>query len=409
MRRFRLIRAVRTGLWFTPLVCVLGGLALAIATTLIDRHFGSFVPRGLTGTPRDVQQVLGTTASSIVTLMGLVLTMTLVVVQLAMGQFSSRIVRPLLENHPSQVVIGLFGATLVQAVITLRGVDVVEGKVPGLSVLVSYALLLASLVMLVFYTHQIGITLRSSSLIDTAGDRAIELVDELYPSPGGPSNNDSVIASPTAGVVARVLRERIVEAARKADCTLELVPMMGDFVPHDSPLFRVHGDDRGLDYEKVAGLVILGDERALKEDLGAAMRALVDIAERGLQQPFADPTTAVQSIHRLHDLLRRLAQRPFPDGIHRDEDGVIRFVEPVRTWDGYVRLAFDEIRIAGAHSPQIPRRLRAALDDLKRVAPPERQAALDRQLRLLDEAMPDVQGIGSSEEMVERPSAVSTS
>jgi uncharacterized membrane protein len=81
----------------------------------------------------------------------------------------------------------------------------------------------------------------------------------------------------------------------------------------------------------------------------------------------------------------------------------------VLDWDGYVRLAFDEIRIAGAHSPQIPRRLRAALDDLKRVAPPERQAALDRQLRLLDEAMPDVQGIGSSEEMVERPSAVSTS
>jgi uncharacterized membrane protein len=409
MRRFRLIRAIRTGLWFTPLVCVLSGLVLAICTTLIDRHWGPFVPRGLTGTPRDVQQVLGTTASSIVTLMGLVLTMTLVVVQLAMGQFSSRIVRPLLENHPSQIVIGLFGATLVQAVITLRGVDVVQGQVPGLSVLVSYALFLTSLVMLVFYTHKIGITLRSSSLIDTAGDRGIKLVDELFPTSGATSTEDPVIASRTAGVVVRLLRERIVDAARKADCTLELIPMMGDFVPHDSPLFRIHGDESRVDHKKVAELVILGDERALKEDLGAAMRALVDIADRGLQQPFSDPTTAVQSIHRLHDLLRRLAGRPFPDGIHRDEDGVIRFVEPVRTWDGYVRLAFDEIRVAGAHSPQIPRRLRAALDDLKRVAPPERQAALDYQLRLLDEATPDVQGIGSSDEMVERASVMSTS
>jgi uncharacterized membrane protein len=409
MRRFRLIRAIRTGLWFTPLVCVLSGLVLAICTTLIDRHWGSFVPRGLTGTPRDVQQVLGTTATSIVTLMGLVLTMTLVVVQLAMGQFSSRIVRPLLENHPSQLVIGLFGATLVQAFITLRGVDVVEGRVPGLSVLVSYALFLVSLVMLVFYTHQIGITLRSSSLIDTAGDRGIKLVDDLFPASGETSTEDPVIASRTAGVVARLLRDRIVDAACKADCTLELVPMMGDFVPHDSPLFRIHGDDSRVDHKKVAELVILGDERALKEDLGAAMRALVDIADRALQQPFSDPTTAVQSIHRLHDLLRRLAQRPFPDGIHRDSDGVIRFVEPIRTWDGYVRLAFDEIRVAGAHSPQIPRRLRAALDDLKRVAPPERQAALDHQLRLLDEATPDVQGIGSSDEMVERASVISTS
>jgi uncharacterized membrane protein len=147
--------------------------------------------------------------------------------------------------------------------------------------------------------------------------------------------------------------------------------MMGDFVPHDSPLFRVHGDDRGLDYEKVAGLVILGDERALKEDLGAAMRALVDIAERGLQQPFADPPTAVQSIHRLHDLLRRLAQRPFPDGFYRDEDGVIRFVEPARTWDGYVRLAELRLLDEGCPTCRGSARARRWSSVRARLAPPD--------------------------------------
>jgi uncharacterized membrane protein len=85
------------------------------------------------------------------------------------------------------------------------------------------------------------------------------------------------------------------------------------------------------------------------------------------------------------------------------------------TWEGYMRLAFDELRIAGASTPQVPRRLRAALEDLKTVAPPDRQPALDRQLRLLEAAArrqfeddeefdaavtADQQGIGSAADFV---------
>jgi uncharacterized membrane protein len=53
------------------------------------------------------------------------------------------------------------------------------------------------------------------------------------------------------------------------------------------------------------------------------------------------------------------------------------------TWEDYVHLAFDEIRIAGAGSPQVARRLRAALEDLLTVAPQDRKACLQDQLALL--------------------------
>jgi uncharacterized membrane protein len=394
MRRTRLLHAIRTGLWFTPLACVLAGAGVAAATTFVDRHWGPLVPQAVTGSSADVRQILGTIATSIVTLTGLVLTMTLVAVQLAIGEFSSRIVRPLLENHPSQLVIGIFGATLVQAVVALRAVDVVKGHIPGV-----YALMASSLVLLVLYSHEIGVTLRSSALIDTVGDRGRDLVQKWYPVHDEVEPPDDVIVAKRAGLVVKVLRERLVKEAREADCVFELLPMIGDFVPRDAPLFRIHGNGGGVDRSHVSRLVLLADERALKEDLGAAFRALVDVAERSLQQPFADPTTAVQAIHRLHDLLRQLARRDLGDGCTRDEDGVARLVERRRDWDAFVRLAFDEIRLAGKDSPQIPRRLRAALDDLKSVAPPERQAALDRQLALLDEAVPDVQGIGSGPDL----------
>jgi uncharacterized membrane protein len=96
-----------------------------------------------------------------------------------------------------------------------------------------------------------------------------------------------------------------------------------------------------------------------------------------------DPTTAVQCIDRLHDGLRQLAVRRLDDGRLLGTDGALRVTIPTMGWDAYVRLAFDEIRLAGASSPQVARRLTAALDDLLTVAPPERHGPLDEQRRLL--------------------------
>ncbi|MEJ7803570.1 MAG: DUF2254 family protein, partial [Candidatus Limnocylindria bacterium] len=111
---------------------------------------------------------------------------------------------------------------------------------------------------------------------------------------------------------------------------------------------------------------------------------LVDIAERSLaDSPFQDPTTAVQAIDRLHDILRQLARRPFPDGRYHDDAGEVRLTIPTMSWEAYVHLAFDEIRMAGAGSPQVSRRLMAALTDLASIVPADRCAIIDDQIHRL--------------------------
>ena len=95
------------------------------------------------------------------------------------------------------------------------------------------------------------------------------------------------------------------------------------------------------------------------------------MAERSLAgSEFLDPTTAVQCIDRLHDGLRQLAGRVIPDGILRDDHGAVRLTIPTLDWDAYVHLAFDEIRLVGATSPQISRRMRAALKTSSMSSPP---------------------------------------
>lgn len=62
----------------------------------------------------------------------------MVAVQLAMGQFSPRIVRALLQDRVSHLAYGLFASTFTFAILALREVGaVVGGTVPGLTVLMA--------------------------------------------------------------------------------------------------------------------------------------------------------------------------------------------------------------------------------------------------------------------------------
>ena len=192
--------------------------------------------------------------------------------------------------------------------------------------------------------------------------------------------------------------------------------MMGDFVARGAPLVRVQGHGgSALDRQRIRRLIVLDNERTHRDDPAYGFRKLVDVAQRALGTSSNDATTAVQVVNRLHDCLRQIVGHALPNGHVRDDEGELRLIERVLDWDGYVRLAFDEIRLAAGGFPQVTRRLEAALADLKTVAPPERQPALDRQLNLLargvaraldDEEdrraalVADAQGIGSGADVV---------
>src|SRR3954470_844565 len=167
MRARRLLIHIRGSLWFVPVVCVLAGALLSFATIAVDRAFDyDAIPGDVVGSPQAAALVLSTVAASMVSLAALVLTITMVVVQLAMGQFSPRIVQRILRDKPSEIAIGLFVATFVHAMLALREVRPENGgSVPGLAIVVAYLLVVVSVVVLVLYVHHIGRALRVSALI----------------------------------------------------------------------------------------------------------------------------------------------------------------------------------------------------------------------------------------------------
>jgi len=145
----------------------------------------------------------------------------------------------------------------------------------------------------------------------------------------------------------------------------------------------------------------------------------VDVAIRALSPAINDPTTAVQALDQIEDLLRRLGRRELEAGYAGDATGTLRLIFPTPTWEDYLALAFDEIRQYGATSIQVMRRLRSALMDLADAVPvPERRVAvqhyldhlnlaverhiidIEDQLRALQE---DRQGLGLSRRRAVKP------
>jgi uncharacterized membrane protein len=389
MRRFRIVHALAQCLWIIPSLGLLSGILLSLVTVAIDRrNENQLLSQSIVGNAADAQSILTTIATAVVTLTSMVLTVTLVAVQLAMGQFSPRIVRALLDDRGDQLAIAVFGATFTFTVFSLRAIDTgPPGQpVPGVTVLTALALAAASAFALFVFVHHAGQQLRVGTLVDLVGDELLGQLDRRFPPGSEPREDASVLLLRGAGNVVHYDRDGLVAEARRAGCTLELVPMMGDFVTRGAPLVRVQGD---------------GAPRPRARTATYRARQRADPRRRpGVRVPQARRRRAArarycgerrddcgQGRQPLHGCLRQIADRPFPNGHLRDEDDESWLIERVLDWDGYVRLAFDEIRLAAGGFPQVTRRLEAAPADLKTVAPAERQPALDRQLRLLARAV----------------------
>jgi uncharacterized membrane protein len=73
-----------------------------------------------------------------------------------------------------------------------------------------------------------------------------------------------------------------------------------------------------------------------------------------------DPTTAVQAVDRISDLLATLAARPDPSGVYIDDAERVRVTVPEPGFSRLATLGLTEAAVFGSGSPQVVRRLLAA-------------------------------------------------
>jgi uncharacterized membrane protein len=132
----------------------------------------------------------------------------------------------------------------------------------------------------------------------------------------------------------------------------------------------------------------------------------VDIAIRALSPAVNDPTTAVQAMDQIEDLLRRLGTRRLDVDQVKDETGALRLIFPTPIWEDFLSLAFDEIRFYGATSLQVMRRMGTALCDLAGAVAPERERVIRHYIAHLDRKELDQRYRGSDDGSAARSAGI---
>ena len=284
---------------------------------------------------------------------------------------------------------------------------------------------LGSLVIFLFLIDHLGKVLRPSGVLRSAATLGREVIESVYPrqdeDPDTPAEdsgpvfdekNVCTVTNSRDGVMLAFDIGGLAALAMRADCVIEMVPQVGDFVAAGDPLFRIHPGGTSLPMEALRQSVCVGDERTLEQDPTFVFRILVDIASKGLSPAINDPTTAVLAIDQVHHLLRSVGNRHLDEGQVHDSSGRLRLVYRTPDWEDFVELAVTEIRHFGGQSIQVARRLRAMLENLIQTLPESRAFLLRQELALLhrsaerfftepeDRALADVsdfQGVGGSQ------------
>jgi uncharacterized membrane protein len=377
----------RSTFWLVPALCVAAAIGLAVGLIALDEALpGTHAAVVFPGPPEGARSFLSSIIQAMISFTGLVFSITIVVLQLSSGQFSPRVLRMFLADRTIRWALGVFVATFVYALVVLRavrGTSASGGFVPRIAVTVALGFVLASVALFIRYISHVANMIRVATVITYVGRQAREVISTRYPASTAEPERVPVlpppartIAAPCGGVLVSVNEERLVRAAVEAGCVLAVVRRVGDFVPAGAPLVTIRpGPDPAGGHLDAAGVsalsgVALDTERSMEQDVAFGFRQLVDIAERALSPAVNDPTTAVQAIDVLHDLLRALATRALPAGCWSDGEGRLRLLVPQYRYADLLDLAVGEIWHYGAGAAQVPGRLAAMLDDLDTVALP---------------------------------------
>lgn len=383
------IEEVRSGYWFIPMAFVVGAVASAFGLIAIDRYLGDRGTPAWTyaGGPENASVTLSTIAASMITFTGLVFSITVLALQLTSSQFSPRALRNFLSDRVSQFALGTFVATFAYSFAALSAVRVASGDdpsfVPGITVTGAFLLMGASLLMFIEYIHHTAQSVRVVSIIERIANETREVIERLYPEVTSDDGHDSddehddddeevarvaagtsvhVVPSDRAGVIVDADLDALARIAAQREGAVHLLHPIGSYVCRGQPLLHIDGPTDGN--EPWHRYIVMGRERTMRLDVAFGLRQLVDIAERALSPGVNDPTTAVQCMDRIHDLLRRMASRPVPAMRTGVYDGVTRAWAPAPSFADLVQLGTEEIRHWGHESIQVRRRLYAMFDDL---------------------------------------------
>lgn len=408
-RLINLWEKLTSSYWFMPALLAWSAIVLSFVARFADQILP--VP-GLPGAgwlypdePEAARILLSTVAGAMITVAGVVFSVTVVALSLASQQFGPRLLRNFMRDRGNQFVLGIFIATYLYCLVILQSIHVGPEPVPvpHFSLFIGFALALLSLGVLIYFIHHVSESIQVASVIHEVSRDLTAQIRHAYPPAVEDESRDeedtacrapremaSVATAVTAagtGYVQALDEGAVLRLAEHRELLIVLRRRPGHFVNHGSHLGYAWPPDRvdeGV-VDAVRDSFIVGHRRSRQQDIEVQIHELAELAVRALSPGVNDPFTAMSCVDHLGACLAELAQRRLPPPCRRDSAGTPRlFLQPI-TFSAMVDEAFNQIRQYGRTSAAVTIRLLETITVVSSFTRSEPQrAALRRQAAMIE-------------------------
>jgi len=359
---------VRDSFWFFPSLLALSSLGLYALTTWMDHKWpdprlfdGWLVFQGGADAAREL---LSTLATSMMTVAGVVFSITIVVLTLAAAQLGPRLIPSFMGDAANQFVLGAFVATFIYCTLVLQRVYGGEngGYVPNISIAVSIGLAVINSMILIFYIHHISVAIQADQVINGVARDVNSTIEKMVEHRGESLSDEAakelervfdekarrkvmVVCARESGYVQSIDTRTLRDLAVEVDGVFKLNCRPGDYKLPGTPLLTAAmGNEPRDDFaDNVHDSFILGKIRTPEHDIEFSMGKLVEIALRALASSYNDPFTAITCVDKLSSALRLFADAEAPPYVY-DDSGHLRLVIDQATFSGALEAAGDDIR-----------------------------------------------------------------
>ena len=254
------LRAVQerlhTSLWFLPTVAVTAAVALALGLIALESRLGiDDAWPWLSGIHADgARETLSAIAGLMVTVAGVVFSITIVVLVLASSQYSPRVLRNFMRDRATPAVLGVFVAAFAYALVILlaiRSHDNGDDFVSALAVLGGVALAFVAIGFLVYFIHHIAVAIQAAHILANVAAETTAAVDRLFPQELGEGGEDAEapaaepdwhpVPAARTGYVQRLDADGLLAFARRLDAVVRMECAVGEFVIAGEALVSLGG------------------------------------------------------------------------------------------------------------------------------------------------------------------------
>lgn len=330
--------------WFIP-----GLIIIAIVTSLfILKRFhvdstNDFIQEVIFiyAEPEAVRLLLSSIATSVMTVLGVLFSIIIVVMQQMSNQYTPRVVANFTRSKIAQTVLGFFVGTFIYCLLLLMNVgneSTTGDNLPNIAISVAGLLAIICLLLLVYFIHDITQAIQSTSIISGIKNEAIEALENVIRDRRESNKSENylnkergfqkciIIHADKAGYLDTIDWPRLPRKIKASEWEVVFHKSSGDFVQKEMELMTIWSNEI-VDAQICMDIFNISSMRTISQDPAYGIQKLSDISLKALSPGINDPSTAIEAINSMTTVLTEFAKKyPMQDVVILDERRAIRFV-----------------------------------------------------------------------------------